>query len=327
MKGMEIGTPVIYDEITFVPILKNDPREDRDYLNLSEALNERACKIYDKGTEVAHIMFENIGELPILVEEGEIFAGQGTQDRICISTVMIQPDEKVEIPVKCVHAPHYLSAGSAFAYGGKCSRGMLNSLRAMKYNNAITNASVSTISQSTVWNSVATECADQEVFDKTQYTQTIGTRIATAKARSNNLNFPKNTIGIVVVNPKGEIKGIEIHRSPNNFNVRKDGILLSLEASVDWKPTGKGPYKDSKSTVKELFTKLSQLEEGKDAVNQIEVNGMVINAKGMTGEVLTTEFYSDTCPKCAKKKPRKMKCPECGFDEIVKEEVAFLSLM
>ena len=79
---MDIGSPLVLDEITFVPIIKHGiPREERDYLSLSEALEEGVCKIIDKGTEVAHILFENLDDLPILIEEGEIFQGKDNADQ------------------------------------------------------------------------------------------------------------------------------------------------------------------------------------------------------------------------------------------------------
>ena len=76
MDGLEIGSPVILEENTFIPITKHvPPKEERDYLTFSEALDENACNCIDKGTEVAHILFTNQGEIPILIEEGEIFLG------------------------------------------------------------------------------------------------------------------------------------------------------------------------------------------------------------------------------------------------------------
>ena len=57
--GMEIGEPIVLDEISFVPILKQEvPKEERDYLTLSEALEIGVCEIIDKGTEVSHILFK-----------------------------------------------------------------------------------------------------------------------------------------------------------------------------------------------------------------------------------------------------------------------------
>ncbi|MFX1338898.1 MAG: ARPP-1 family domain-containing protein [Promethearchaeota archaeon] len=329
MDGMEVGTPIILDEISFVPIIKQEtPQEQRDYLTLSEALENGVCKIIDKGTEVAHISFENLGDLPILIEEGEIFKGSGTQDRISIATVMVQPREVIEIAVKCVHAPHHLSTGAAFGYGGKASRGMLNEIRTLKYQSAMTDIPVSKIDQSKVWSKVSEEMKlEQNITDITQYSQGVKERRKRAENRSRNVNFPKNTVGFIVVTPKGEIKGIEVHRSPHNFNVRKEGIFESLEANVSWEPIGKGPFQNSKEKVIGLFEKLSNLKEGKDVLKQVEVDGLVINTEGLTGEAFTSAFYSDVCPSCKKNKPRKKECPHCGFLEDSTEELAYMSLL
>ncbi|MHA1357198.1 MAG: ARPP-1 family domain-containing protein [Candidatus Helarchaeota archaeon] len=328
MEGLEIGSPVILDEVTFVPIIKQiTPRDERDYLTLSEALDEGLCKIIDKGTEVAHILFQNLSEIdPILIEEGEIFLGKGTQDRICISTILVQPGETVEIPVKCVHAPHHLAAGAAFAYGGKASRRMLNELRSMKLKSAQLKSPVSTISQSRVWNNVAMETLTEDsITDPTQYTQAVKARNKRAKMRSKAIKLPKNTIGIVVIDSDGNVKGLEIHRNPHNFKVRKAGILESLDANISWDKTGKGAYPKVKEKVKTIFKQLSEIKEGKDALTQVEVDGTVINVAGVAGEVLTSKFYSSLCPSCGAKKPRIKICPHCGSEEEASDEIAFMS--
>lgn len=329
MDGYEIGTPVILEEISFVPIIKQEiPREERDYLTFSEACNENYCAIIDKGTEVNHILFKNNCEFPILIEEGEIFLGQGTQDRICIGTIIVQPGKQAEIPVKCVHAPHHLRTGARFGYGGKASySSMMADLHSMKRAAAVHRAPVSTISQSRVWNNVMTETAtEEEVSDQSKYTQAVEARRKRAKRRSSQINLPTNTIGLIVVDPEGNIKGVEIHRSPHNFAVRKDGIMEGLETDDLWKTTGKGSYSKAKEKVKTFFKNLSKIQEGKDAIRQVEVDGVVLNMAGIAGEVLTSKFYSAHCPECGAAKPRKKVCPHCGFEEEVSDEMAFMSM-
>ena len=243
--GLEIGNPVFLDEVSFVPILKHEiPQEERDYLTLSEAIEMNVCKITDKGTEVAHIIFENLGQIPILIEEGEIFLGQGTQDRICIGTVMVESGATMNISVKCVHAPHHLSSGASFAYGGKASRGMLNEVRSAKVFTASRGIMASEISQSRVWKKVNEEMYSEEsISDKTHYTLGLNARRKRVKKRSKRIKFPKNTIGVVVIDNKGTIKGVEIYRSPHNFNLRKEGLFESIETNISWKPEGKGPFR------------------------------------------------------------------------------------
>ncbi len=328
MEGLDIGNPVFLEENSFLPIIKEiTPKEERDYLTFSEALDDKVCNCIDKGTEVAHILFTNQGEIPILIEEGEIFLGKGTQDRISVGTIMVQPGDTVEIPVKCVHAPHHLTSGAAFGYGGKCSREMLTELRTMKAGHAHRSMPVSTISQGRVWNKVAGETVmEDSVSDQTQYTQAVNARRKRVKEHSAKLKFPKNTVGVIVIDPDGNVKGLEIHRSPRNFEVRKDGILESLETNLSWEKTGKGPYPKAKAKVKTLFKNLSEMKEGKEALKQIEVDGIVLNVAGIAGEVLTSKFYSAVCPECGAPKPRKKVCPACNSEEEASDELAFMSM-
>ena len=329
MDGLEIGTPVFLDEVSFVPIIKYEiPQEERDYLTLSEALEEGLCQITDKGTEVSHIIFQNLGEIPILIEEGEIFLGQGTQDRICVGSVMVDPGVTMNISVKCVHAPHHLKAGSSFFYGGKASRGMLNEMRSQKFYNASMGIGASNISQSSVWEKVNEEMLNEEsVSDKSQYTLGVRARRERVKKRSKKIKFPKNTIGVVVIDNKGAIKGVEIYSSSHNFNIRKEGIFESVETNISWKPEGKGPFPKAKEKVKSMFVELSELKENKNTIKQIEIDGLIINTEGLKGEAFTTAFYSTFCPSCGKAKQRKKICPHCEFLEEVSEDLAYMSLL
>lgn len=323
---IELGTPLIIDEISFIPIIKiKPPQQEREYLSLSEALEEGVCKIIDKGTEVSHIIFENTGELPILIEEGDIFQGRGTQDRISIGTVMVEPMTTVEIPVKCVHAPHHLSRGASFYYGGKASREMLHEMRDMKFKSAVKCAPVSRIDQSRVWNKVREENVKEGVSDKTKYMETVELRSGRARSRTKKLKFPTNTIGVDAVNADGEVKGLEIYRSPHNFNIRKNRIFESFDTNISWKPEGKGPFQDAQERVRKLFKRISELK-GKEALKQVEIGGLTINMGGVSGEAYTTTFYPDVCPKCEANKHRKKICPHCGFSEEKSEEVAYMSM-
>ncbi|MHA1986343.1 MAG: ARPP-1 family domain-containing protein [Promethearchaeota archaeon] len=328
MEGLEIGAPVFLDEVSFVPIIKHEiPQEERDYLTLSEALENDLCQITDKGTEVAHIIFQNLGDIPILIEEGEIFLGQGTQDRICVGSVIVDPRTTMNISVKCVHAPHHLSRGSSFTYGGKASRGMLDEMRTQKFFNASIGAGASTISQSSVWKKVNEEMSNEKsVSDNTKYTLGIEARKGRVKKRSKKVKFPKNTIGVVAIDNKGAIKGVEIYRSPHSFNIRKEGIFESLETNISWEPEGKGHFPNAKEKAKSMFVELSKLEENKNTMKQIEIDGLIINTEGLKGEAFTTAFYSTFCPSCGEEKQRKKMCPHCEFLEEVSEDVAYMSL-
>jgi hypothetical protein len=132
---------------------------------------------------------------------------------------------------------------------------------------------------------------------------------------------------VVVIDNKGAIKGVEIYRSPHNFDIRKEGIFESLETNISWKPEGKGPFAKAEEKAKSMFVELSELEENKNTMNQIEIDGLIINTEGLKGEVFTKTFYSTECPSCGKPKQRKKICPHCEFLEDVSEDVAYMSIL
>ena len=75
------------------------------------------------------------------------------------------------------------------------------------------------------------------------------------------------------------------------------------------------------------FKKISELKEGKDVLNQMEVEGVVIQMEGISGEAYSNEFYSSKCPKCAVEKPRVKVCPECGTEEESDDEFTYMSML
>ncbi|MFX1254556.1 MAG: ARPP-1 family domain-containing protein [Promethearchaeota archaeon] len=324
-ENFSLGNAIPVENVIFVPILKEETsREERDYLTIEEALNENVLKIVDKGTEIAHLIVTNEADLPVLIEEGEVFEGQGTQDRIVVGSVIIQPKTTIEIPVKCVHAPHPLATNAQFrSSSGKGSRSMLRKMRSMKYQAAQSFASTARISQGEVWDSVAEETATENVRDSSRYKEAMDERSKRAKARK--IEFPKNTIGFIAVSEEDKLLAMELHRTPRAFKRRKDSIIVSVEKELKEgvKPISK---EQASKRSREVLQELASIDE-EQVQTQIEVDGLLLNlAGGMQGEYTVNKFYSASCPKCGAKKPRVEVCPECGFEEEVADRLMHFSL-
>ena len=123
-------------------------------------------------------------------------------------------------------------------------------------------------------------------------------------------------------------EAIELYKQTNNDSeIEKMFELIEICYDNKSRFLRKAIMENSKEKVKGLFEKLSNLKEGKDALKQVEVDGLVINTEGLTGEAFTSAFYSDLCPSCNKSKPRKKACPHCKFLEDSTEELAYMSLL
>ncbi|NHJ49607.1 MAG: hypothetical protein FK733_17590 [Asgard group archaeon] len=319
-----LGESITEDNIAFVPIIKTSiPREKRDYLTVDEALEEKVLEIIDKGTEIEHLVAKNLGNIPILIEEGEILAGDGTQDRIVLGSIILQAEVTIEIPVKCVHAPHPLSTGSGFAAFSKPSRAMLGKMRSMKSKAAEKKVPTSDIDQSEMWETVQQENVNYNVDDKSQYRSTIGVDMNSAKKRK--IEFPKGTIGVIAISDEGKIVGVEIHRVPRAFSRRKIFLMTSMERQFKKK---KKPIasEQAKKKSKKFLEQLTKIDD-KEVKKQLEVDGVLFKLDdGTHGEYVSNRFYSDICPNCGKKKQKVAVCKKCKHEEEAEEELMYASM-
>ncbi len=100
-----IETPIEYGSYSFVPITVEKEHNTTDYLNAAEALETGDLVISEVGDAVESIIAKNNSDLQILIEASEVLLGNGTQDRIMLESVILQPGEERRIACKCVHAP------------------------------------------------------------------------------------------------------------------------------------------------------------------------------------------------------------------------------
>ena len=113
-----LETPITHDSLSFIPIVKSDKSPHSDYINAAEALERGVLSITEIGNIVEAILAKNTGKIPILIEAAEVLVADGSQDRIVVENVILQPGEEKRIAVKCVHAPHGLRSGASFSSMG-----------------------------------------------------------------------------------------------------------------------------------------------------------------------------------------------------------------
>ncbi len=97
--------------LVVVPVVKERPFGDRDYLTVEEA--KETLELKDSGS-ISGIKARNKGDKPVFVRVGTIFGGVGTQSRGAEKSTVLEPDRSEEILVKCVHASHPISTHASF---------------------------------------------------------------------------------------------------------------------------------------------------------------------------------------------------------------------
>jgi hypothetical protein len=288
--------PISQLGLSIIPIVRTespDPEIEIDYLTTSEAIESGVLEIRDAGDAVNLIIARNTGTKPVLIEEGEVLRAEGSQDRMVISSVILQPWGQIRIPVKCVHAPHGLRRGAIFATMGVASEEVRSTYRRHKYQSIMTDVEhyrpEAAVGQGEVWDSVATIGAATGGADPTKYADALENkrREVTEAAKHIKDNLPEHTCGLLVIDSDGKPIFIEFYRSTRAFSKRQ-GLIESV-AMMGNKDKKKGlPKKKALERARETLTELKDIPTDK-VVKQKDADNLHIGLGKLQGEAVVGE--------------------------------------
>jgi hypothetical protein len=114
LDGLELAEAVNDGALTVFPLLGADKPGPR-YLTLDEALAKNLAEVTEISAEgrVPELFFENKGDDPILLVDGEILVG-AKQNRVLNLTILVRPKSRVTIPVSCVEQGRWSSSRPNF---------------------------------------------------------------------------------------------------------------------------------------------------------------------------------------------------------------------
>ncbi len=225
--GFHLEAPISQVGLSIVPILSSEEDSgDEEYINAAIALERGDLVLIEAGDAVETILARNIGKVPILIEESEVLVAANSQDRIVVQSVLIEPGKEIRIPVKCVHAPHFLNRGEGFSSIGAGGIDLKSGMRKQKYCSIMTDVEhyvpESAVDQSEVWERVEKYCRVMGVEDPTQYAQAMEEVQKRVSEIADDIksNLPKNTCGLIIVDKTGEVVAVELYRRPKAFEKR-----------------------------------------------------------------------------------------------------------
>jgi hypothetical protein len=230
--------PISHNGLSLIPIIPiRESVISEEFVNAAEAFETEHLVITEVGDAVNTIIAKNTGQKRILIEDSEVLVAPNSQDRIVVSSVILQPGEEKRIPVKCVHAPHGLNQGAGFHSTGAGSLELKRKVRRMKYCSIMTDVEhyqpETAVDQSEVWEEVERYCKTLGMKDPTKYTDALAKvqEKATEIAREIRGSLPENTCGVIVVDSKGDAVAFEMYRRPQAFHKRA-GYLESLTVEL-----------------------------------------------------------------------------------------------
>jgi len=100
------GEPTHFGSLTIFPIFESGARQaEPDYVLLDEAIAQGMARVTELGASgtVPELRFENLGEKPVLLLDGEELLG-AKQNRAINLTILAPAKQVIAIPVSCVEA-------------------------------------------------------------------------------------------------------------------------------------------------------------------------------------------------------------------------------
>ena len=291
--------PISQQGLSIIPIVIADPTEaSSDYLNAAQAMKTGALVITEAGDQVETILAHNTGSVPVLIEEGEVLRADGSQDRMVVASLLLQPGEQRRIPVKCVHAPHGLRAGAGYSSMGAASHRMRGSVKRQRYESIMTDVDHYTpehaVDQGEIWGDVEHYCGVAGSSDRTKYTDSLEKQREKVREAAEKLRalLPEGTCGIIAIDSKGNVRAIEIYRSSQAF-LSRAGLIESLLLAVLDEGTTPQEKEAAWAKALQILMKLKDISEDEVIVQEGSQN-LHLRLEELTGEAITGKTRDDS---------------------------------
>ncbi len=297
-RSYQLLEPLSHSGLSLVPIVMNaDIDETMEYINAAEAFESETLIITEGGDQVNTLIAKNIGNIPILIEEGEVLIGIGSQDRIVVASVILQPEEDRRIPVKCVHEPHFLRTGASFHSIGAGGADLRASLKEMKYESIMTDVvnycAESVVDQGEVWDKVEDYCRKLGIEDQTKYTDAIAKIKETVSDLANEIRnqLPLKTCGIIVISPEGKVIAMELYRNKQAFRKRA-GFLESMLMEFSNLDKKSIEREAAWSKAVQLLLQMKDIKD-EDVIAKAETQSVLIGLGDLRGEAILQKNVED----------------------------------
>ena len=227
LEKIHLRTPQQYRNLTVYP-LAGFPEHEPDYSTLNDALeagSARVLEISDSGS-VPEILFENNGEKPVLLLDGEELIG-AKQNRILNLTILAPAMQQIVIPVTCVEAGRWAWNQRDFQASDRVMFSKTRMQKTRAVSASLRSVRARRADQREVWNSIA-ETA--QAFGTDSRTGAMGDVFEQNRPKLNNYLAPftasENDVGaLFFVN--GSVIGFDLFDHPSTHATMFPKLLRS----------------------------------------------------------------------------------------------------
>lgn len=155
--SLAIGDPVNYGGLTVFPLFReNSAPGELGYTLLEEAVACGTARVteVDAGGSVPQLRFENLGDKPVLLLDGEELVG-AKQNRVVNLTILAPPKQVVVIPVSCVEAGRWEAKTEDFRPAEHVMYSRARAAKAAQVSLSMVAGDDRQADQSAIWNEIA----------------------------------------------------------------------------------------------------------------------------------------------------------------------------
>ena len=158
LASVTVGAPVYFAGLTVFPLFRRDSvPPERGYSLLEEAVARGAARVTEVGDggSVPELRFENLGEKPVLLLDGEELIG-AKQNRVVNLTILAPAKQVIVIPVSCVEAGRWDARTENFQPAEHVMYSRARAAKAAQVSYSMTVASRRS-DQSAIWEEIASK--------------------------------------------------------------------------------------------------------------------------------------------------------------------------
>ena len=176
LQSVEIGAAVVHRNLTMFP-LSGGPGGNADYVTLDAALQAGGARISEvsESGSVPELLFENDGDKPVLLLDGEELVG-AKQNRILNLSVMVPAHSKLVIPVSCVEAGRWGHSSRHFRSAGRAHFAAGRSAKMEQVSYSMRSSGLRRSDQSQVWSEIECKMGSMDACSDTQAADALYSR-------------------------------------------------------------------------------------------------------------------------------------------------------
>jgi hypothetical protein len=154
-----MGDPVYFGGLTIFPLFRNGPvAPELGYILLEEAVARGIARVTEVGGGgvVPELRFENLGEKPVLLLDGEELIG-AKQNRVVNLTILAPPKQIMVIPVSCVEAGRWQAMTEDFRPAEHIMYSRARAAKAAQVSTSMASKGKRQADQSAIWDEIASK--------------------------------------------------------------------------------------------------------------------------------------------------------------------------